>query len=461
MKKIFILSLSLISVHVCHASVMFSEIMYDLEGTDTDREWVEVYNDGSDNVDLSTWKFFEGNTNHSMVPVDGNGTLAANTYAIIADKPDNFRVDWPNYTGLLFDSSFSLNNDPGETLSLKDENLVVVDTMTYENTAGAQGDGKSLQKINTVWAPAMPTPGLVNTAGDSGETNPPTIDGGGSTTAISKKVIEPTIPKIQTDIIVPMTVFSRIPFSFKNKTTGYSSEALGYGVWTWSFGDGSMREEKSPASFMYSYEYPGTYVVTLSYKTNQYLLEPDATDRITITVLAPELVISSLLPDGGIVLKNLSSKEIDLSGWKITRGATLFVFPSSTIFLPNKELIISQKHSHLSADIPVMLSNPSDEIISTFPVPTVSKSSSFVPSSPHVSLVSPNKSYAPITLGTGEKKGDTLLASAVVAPVTKKPWKKFIPFIGFGLVSGLGGYVWWRYSQPKKIEDEDDYEIVE
>lgn len=461
MKKIFILSLSFVSVHICHASVMFSEIMYDLEGTDTDREWVEVYNGGSDSVDLSTWKFVEGNTNHSLVPVDGNGTLLANAYAIIADKPDAFRVDWPNYTGLLFDSSFSLINDPGETLALKDAGLVVVDTVTYENTSGAQGDGKSLQKINNAWVPATPTPGVVNVVGDSGEDDPPPTDGGGSTATISKKVIEPTLPKIQTDIIVPMTVFSRIPFSFKNKTTGYASEPLGYGMWIWSFGDGVLREEKTPTSFMYSYEYPGTYVVTLSYKTNQYLPEPDATDRVIITVLAPDITISSLLPDGGVILKNTSTKEIDLSGWKIARGNTQFVFPSSTIFLPSKELIISQKNSHLSTDIPVTLSNPAGDSISTFPMPAVQKSSPSVSSPVRTSPVSSNKSYVPIVPGTAGKKSDTLLASVATAPATKKPWKTVLPFIGFGLVSGLGGYAWWRYSQPKKVEDEDDYEIVE
>ncbi len=460
MKKIFLLSLSFISVHACHASVMFSEIMYDLDGTDTDREWVEIYNGGSDSIDLSTWKFFEGNTNHSLVPVDGSGTLAANTYAVIADKPDTFRIDWPNYSGLLFDSSFSLTNDPGETLSLKDASLAVIDTITYTNTSGAQGDGNSLQKMNSILISAAPTPGAVNSAGDSGGGDSSLADSSGSI-APAPKIIESTVSKIQTDIIVPQTIFSGISFQCKTKTIGFASENRNHGSWIWSFGDGNAIEQKTNDPFSCMYEYPGTYVMTLAYRTNPYLPEPDATDRVLVTVVAPDLVISSLLPDGGVVLKNMSSKEIDVSGWKITRGATVFVFPSTTIFLPNKELTISQKHSHLSTDIPVTLFNPAGDSISIFPTPVVSKFSSGVSSTVRTTSPSSSRVYTPIAPETAEKKDGALLASVAAVPAAKKPWKAVLPFAGFALVSGLGGYTWWRYSRPPKVEDEDDYEIVE
>ena len=36
---------------------IINEVMYDLEGTDTDREWIEVYNDGAESMNLATYKF--------------------------------------------------------------------------------------------------------------------------------------------------------------------------------------------------------------------------------------------------------------------------------------------------------------------------------------------------------------------------------------------------------------------
>ena len=62
----FFLSLFVFSFHVAYANILINEVMYDVEGTDTDREWIEVYNDGSESVDLSTYKLFEANTNHGL-----------------------------------------------------------------------------------------------------------------------------------------------------------------------------------------------------------------------------------------------------------------------------------------------------------------------------------------------------------------------------------------------------------
>jgi hypothetical protein len=164
MKKILSYGFFVLLVFVpklIHAQVVITEIMYDLDGTDTSREWVEIQNTGSAPVDLSSWKFFEANTNHSLVP-DGSGSIAPGSYAIIADNPGNFRADQPNFTGLVFDSSFSLNNDPGELLALKNDTGTVIDQVTYTADPSGAYAGKSLQKNGSSWIVATPTPGAVN-----------------------------------------------------------------------------------------------------------------------------------------------------------------------------------------------------------------------------------------------------------------------------------------------------------
>ena len=145
---------------VTSAQVLVSEIMYDLEGSDTDREWIEIYNTSSEAIDISTWKLFEGNTNHGLSVTQGSESLAAGGYAIIVDSPAKFLADWPSYEGTVLDSSFSLNN-AGETLILRccGKELSDIDSVSYASDGGANGDGSSLHRSGSTLSPGKPSPG--------------------------------------------------------------------------------------------------------------------------------------------------------------------------------------------------------------------------------------------------------------------------------------------------------------
>jgi hypothetical protein len=146
---------------VASASVVISEIMYDLPGTDTGREWIEIHNTGRGDVDLTGWKLFEAATNHSLNNINGGNTLVADGYAIIADDTTQFLVDWPSFSGQLFDSSFSLSNS-GEALSLKDSGSVAVDGVTYDTSLGGAGDGNTLSLLDSSWVAQAASPGATN-----------------------------------------------------------------------------------------------------------------------------------------------------------------------------------------------------------------------------------------------------------------------------------------------------------
>ncbi len=163
-KKYFILIFSL-SLFLCarsvFADVIINEVMYDLPGTDDGREWIEIRNTGDEAVDMSKWKLFENNTNHNLTVFAGADTLASDSLAIIADNPSKFLIDNPGFTGMIFDSAFSLGNS-GEEISLKDESLRVVDVLSYSNSQGANGDGNSLAYADSSWIAGVPTPGEAN-----------------------------------------------------------------------------------------------------------------------------------------------------------------------------------------------------------------------------------------------------------------------------------------------------------
>src|SRR3989338_825587 len=136
--SLFVVASALFLPVCASAQVVISEIMYDLEGSDANREWIEIYNSGSSVVNITEWRLFEGDSNHVLTAV-GSETLATGGYAVIADDPEKFREDWPSFSGRLFDSSFSLSNTGG-TLVLRccsGGDLLDRDFISYSGDSGA------------------------------------------------------------------------------------------------------------------------------------------------------------------------------------------------------------------------------------------------------------------------------------------------------------------------------------
>lgn len=145
---------------IIYANVSISEIMYDLEGNDTGREWVEIKNEDNQSIDLDGWRFFEHDVYHSINHIYGEGEITPGGYAILADKPEVFLNENPNFNGSIFDSSFSLSNE-GELIALYAGDRLV-DSYAYQNIKGGNGNGNSLQLHESKWGEGSPTPGYEN-----------------------------------------------------------------------------------------------------------------------------------------------------------------------------------------------------------------------------------------------------------------------------------------------------------
>jgi hypothetical protein len=158
---IFFVVIFFASVNFAFADFEITEIMYDQEGTDTNREWVEVKNSGSSTQDLSKWFIFTDNVKHKLVP-QNESIIPPGGYAVIVQNVSQFALDYPNFQGLLFDSSWTGLNNTGETISLKDSTLNIISSVTYSGIQGGNGNGHSLSLINGVWQNGIPTPGKDN-----------------------------------------------------------------------------------------------------------------------------------------------------------------------------------------------------------------------------------------------------------------------------------------------------------
>ena len=364
-----------------HAGFEITEIMYDLDGTDTNREWVEVKNTGSDAADLSKWYIFSDNTKHALAP-QGESMVQAGAYAVISQNATNFRTDWPNFSGLLFDSSWTGFSNDGESIGLKDPDLNLVSPISFTPSQGGAGNGDSLQNVNGSWTGATPTPGAENqgggsggggtggggTGGGSGGGSSPSTSGT-TTQVVKKKEIEAA--RITTNIIANNTVFAGIPFSITNTTLGKIKEPIKMGWFVWNFGDGQTRSEYVHKPFEYVYQYPGEYVMTLSFYSVNQSIPPDATDRLTIKVLPSQIYISSVGKSGDsfIELENKSSAEVDLSRFVLNGSIHTFYIPQGTIILPNQKLVFSGRVTRFTNDDVsfVNLQDPNGESAAVYP----------------------------------------------------------------------------------------------
>jgi len=171
-------------------SVRISEIMYDLDGSDDGREWVEIFNfSQSETYDLLNWKFEENGIKHQLSDSEGGMKLPPGVFAVIADNPDLFRQDYPDFLGILINSSFSLSNT-GETFLLRigEDGEPSVDEISYDKSWGGSGNGKSIGLISDLWKETEPTPGAKNTLVQSQESIYPSSDNDGKNISFTSPV---------------------------------------------------------------------------------------------------------------------------------------------------------------------------------------------------------------------------------------------------------------------------------
>lgn len=147
MKKGLLFILFIYMISIAGANVVINEIMYNPFGSDTNHEWIEIYNNGTETTNLTNWKFFEANTNHALVLGQGNMIIFPGEYIVIAQDNKTFLNDSKNYKGKIIESSFSLNNT-GEYIGLKNSSSSIVNGLFYSNLWNRNIEGKSIELIN-------------------------------------------------------------------------------------------------------------------------------------------------------------------------------------------------------------------------------------------------------------------------------------------------------------------------
>ena len=101
--------------------IVLSEILPNPEGSDTETEWIELYNMGTDNVDLGNWSLDDEEEGSTPYIFPAGTTIEAQDFLVI------YRID----------SNLSLNNDTDQ-VRLFDFEGTLKDNVTYEGSPEAQ-----------------------------------------------------------------------------------------------------------------------------------------------------------------------------------------------------------------------------------------------------------------------------------------------------------------------------------
>ncbi len=392
------------------AQVKINEIMYDLPGTDTGREWVELYNETGEAIDISKWVLREAETNHKIEVSQGVSTLSPYGYAVVADNPAKFLIDNPGFSGTLFDSSFSLSNT-GETLLLKNGDLDI-DTASYTSDMGGL-DGMSLNREGLTFKSGTPTPGAVNSvvgtvvnstttsiatsatptaAANENNAAARSVSGGAAQPYVYEQQIFPDAGENRT---VP--VGNEVLFS--GSALGVHKESLLNARFVWNFGDGETKEGRMVT---HTYRFLGDYIVTLDVSSGEF----SQGDRVLVKVVEPTLFVTQFVSGstGYTTLENRGTVELDASGFYLEQGAKRFRLPQKTFIAPHGSIKLSNGTSGFSeSTLPRLL------YANGMPLPIVSnKEASQTLPTPPVSLVDKSKKALPQEVSTIASVGASL-----------------------------------------------------
>lgn len=373
--------------------------MYDLEGSDTDREWVEVFNSGASSVSLSGWRLYENDSNHKLTLIQGSESISSGEYAVIVDDASTFLLDWPEFSGIVLDSSFSLHNS-GEQLIIRDGELIDIDSVTYSSEWGAKGDGNSLYYTGSDWLFGIPSPGSgplsaapdSQTQGDNNQTESNTQEPSvGSSFPVEPQIFAHITAPGANNTIVTVGADSL----FKGRAIGLSGEPLSGARFLWSFGDGGRAEGES---VLYHYKYPGEYITVLNVSSGKY----SAAERIVVSARSAHIQITYADKDR-IEVSNESSREINLSWWVFMIGSDSFVIPQDTIMLPGQTVSFSSEITGLFPE------NKSDVVL-------------LYPNMMPVSLITQNtQKDIPNNISKATISNDNVLQQSIIGKVVSVP----------------------------------------
>jgi hypothetical protein len=141
--------------------LLITEIMYDPEGNDQDREWIEVVNNSSSTIFIAKgydgWRLNDGQ-NHLF---KNEAMILPGEIFIIASNATSFKTTYsPSSSLRILESKFNLKNTGGE-IKILDKDKNIISQASYSSSFGAKGNGLSLNWDGDKWREGQASPGFI------------------------------------------------------------------------------------------------------------------------------------------------------------------------------------------------------------------------------------------------------------------------------------------------------------
>ncbi len=355
------------------ASVFINEVAWMGTTASASDEWIELYNAGSTDVDISGWTlalFKPASTTPTKI-IALSGSIATDSYYLIERTDDstvsNITADLVNSFGSLIDS--------GMIIRLFDTAGQMIDT-TPEPCASTWCAGTNNPKITmeridrslpgslaTAWATNSEvkrngsdaagntiagTPKTANSSGNTNTETPTVSSTNGETISDDQpsKDLAPssTIPKFTVFAGDDQTVIAGAETLFLGRVLGFDGKPLDGGRFLWNFGDGATAEGRAVGHI---FRFPGVYHVSLTVSSES----DSAADYLIVNAVPSPIFISEIAfgADAFVELANDSVNALDIGAWIIkneSSGAE-FTLPMSTTITSRGAVAISDEISRL------------------------------------------------------------------------------------------------------------------
>lgn len=355
------------------AGVVINEIGWAGTKASASDEWVELFNDSDNEIDLTGWML---RAKDGAPLINLSGKIAGFGFYLIERTSDATISDiLADYAG-SFGKYGNLSNS-GEDLELVNNSGEIIDRVNFSSgwPAGEAGpdyfsmerlsakksgsdkenwktnDGKKISGKDAKGNNIYGTPKLGNNAEELTEKNEEKfIFTENKETESDKK--EKSIKIIHKESsIKPYAGENKLGIAgadieFKAKAYGEKDELISSDKlrFIWNFGDGFSKEG---VVVKHSFVFPGTYIVMLDASKN----DESSSDKILVKVIPNNIIISEVSPyDSWIEIYNGSVETLDISYWKIEHNGNIFVFPKNSFIKEKTYLTIPNSVSNIKLE---------------------------------------------------------------------------------------------------------------
>ncbi len=131
-------------------TIVINEINYNSNSNFNTEDWVELVNTSQIAEDISGWRFRDEDNSHNFI-FPQNTIIPGKGYLVICIDTILFKSKYPNVNNIIGNTGFGLSGS-GELIRLYDKNLVIIDSLTYDDNSpwpvSPDGQGSTLSLIN-------------------------------------------------------------------------------------------------------------------------------------------------------------------------------------------------------------------------------------------------------------------------------------------------------------------------